>query len=147
MLLHLEMFCLSKPFMQNHLRVFPAFVFSRELYSSFKRLGYTLLLKCICDAAELIFLLCSSLQERFIKAVLIKYLAPPGQASKRAPRACSETWGHEACISSSTQCWLRSTFPALSLHSHEVQLPPHFAALCGCLISPILFLTSPIIQP
>lgn len=106
--LRLEMFCLFKPFMQNHLCVFPAFVFSRELFSSFKRLGNTLLLKCSHDAAEFTFLLLLSLARgawgpprKLSRAVFSECSAPPGQALQ-LPGAHLESGGHKACTFSST---------------------------------------------
>lgn len=150
---HLEMLCLSKPFMQKHLQVFPAFVFSRESFSSFKRLGNMLLPKCICDAAGFTFLCAISCKRssvflsKFSRVVLAERSLLWARHGCTIPGVLLETRGRKARTSSSTQRWARSTFPVLSLHSGEVQLPPHFAALCAHLISLILLLTSPISQP
>lgn len=135
------MLCLPRPSMQTHSCVFPPFVLSRELVSSFQRL----LLKCINNAAGFTFVLWHLLQEG--QGVCLSEFSGSSRLITGAPRRALRDQGHTTCALSSTQPWSRSTFPVLSLHSNEVQLPPHFAGFCGHLISPILFLTSPIIQP
>lgn len=93
--------------MQNHLRVFPAFVFSRELFPSFKRLGNTLPLKRIGDAAEFTFLRRSLSQGeqrclhgvslgKLSGAVLTERPAPLGRALQRAPRGALGAQGTQS---------------------------------------------------
>lgn len=132
--------------METHSCIFLVFAFSRELVSSFQRL----LLKCINDAAELPSVLCHLLHQGQGVCLSESSRAVPTRLLRLttgAPQRALGDQGHTTGTLSSTQPWSGSTFPVLSLHSDEVQLPPHFAALCGHLISPILFLTSPIIQP
>lgn len=127
---------------------------SGRWFSSFKRLGNMLLLKCTCNSAGFTsFCAIAGRRSTVSSSMSSAGPCPPSTQLLGArqgsvlPGAHLAPRGHEACTLSSTQRCLRSTFPMLSLHSHEVQLPPHFAALCAHLISPILFLTSPIIQP